>query len=266
MIRSPRLWQLYLAIGRDGLDVMIYTPLEEHSLITANIPYDDASTPLAKAVENAVYDNPLLLSDFKKVTILVRDTPHTITPSDMEDPALRTLVTDEMLGASEAEALSDRLPLLGADVIYRIDSDLLHFLQRTFNNPTFTHRVSALTRYWHGTNRATGSMTSYVNLRPGATDIVSFAGNSLLVANSYDTPTPTDTLYYIMALREMTGASADKPVVIAGDRETRELLTPMLAPYVTQILPAVFPVAMFRAGGQTAMNTPLDLVVLPLCE
>lgn len=267
MIHNPRLWQLHIAIDRAGLEIMAYTPLEEHSLITARIPFEPGASTAAGAVEDAIYDNPLLLSDFKHVTILVRDTPHAILPAAVaDDRDMLTAITDELAGAAPDEPLVDTLPLLDAAVSYRLDPAVLNFLRRTFTNATFTHRISALTRYWHGTNRATGSLTTHVNLRHEGADIVTFAGNRLLVANSYRTPTPADTLYYIMAVREMVGARPDTPVVIAGDRQAREALLPMLSGCVQRAVPAVFPVAMFRAGGQTAMNTPLDLIVLPLCE
>lgn len=266
MIAHPRQWQLYVAIGKTGMEAMLYNPVEEHSLITARIDFDPTTLSVAKAVEDAVYDNPLLLSDFKRVTFLMRDTLHAVIPFDVAaDADLLRRVMDQLIGPRDYEPTIDDIPRLGASVAYYIEPQIANFIRRTFAGATFIHPVTGLTRYWHGTGRASGSMTTYVNLRQGAADIVVYSGDRLLTANSYPTPTADDTLYYIMAIREMTSTPAEAPVSVAGDNALRDALMPRLSKCVGRAIPAVFPAAMFLAGGRTALNTPLDLILLPLC-
>ncbi|MBD5214194.1 MAG: DUF3822 family protein [Bacteroidales bacterium] len=265
MISNPRMWQLYIAIEDRGLDIMIYNPLEEHSLMTAYLDFEGDFS--SKAVEDAIYDNPLLLNDFNRVTVVMRNNHFTLLPDDVTtDPALTETICSELTGRTDSEVLLDRLPLLDMSVAFAPDQDLLNFLRRTFPGVSVRHRISGLIQYWHATSRPMRPLTTLINLRENSIDIASYSANTLQFANTFSADTMADRLYYIMAVRESLGADSETPAVISGDRRLRDELTGPISRYVSRVLPAVFPVAMFKAGGQAAMNTPLDLVVLPLCE
>lgn len=269
IIPDPANRTLYLAIGSTAIDVMAYSPLEDNSLFTATIELNPAETSHSAAVEEAVYDNPLLLADFKRVVIVSRQLHHATAPSYVTEQGVD--YTDAMMrpaasASPSQQMIIDELPLLEASMVHYMESDLYNFLGRTFNQPKIIHRLSVITRYAHGTHRAAGSLTTHVNITPGHTDVVIYKGTQLLLVNTFDTPTEVDTLYYIQACREITSTPRENPVIISGDRELREKVMPLLRRYIPTVMPAVFPAAMFRSGGQTAMNTPTDLVVLPLCE
>lgn len=271
MIRDTRMWNLYMGLDRTGIDVMAYCPMEENSLLSARVSLDDNETDRCKAIEEAVYDNPLLLNDFNKVTVVSRSDYRAILPGFLDDKNELTCdIAAEICGRPEgspdAPLLIDHIPLLECNVAHFMESDVYHFLTRTFTGVKFIHRLSSLTRFFHGTNRGPGSMLTFVNLRAGSMDIILFTGNRLLLANSYDWTTPEDVVYYVMAVRQAFEVKDDKSVVLSGDRAVREELSPRLREFIPSVIPAIFPTAMFRAGGMTAMNTPTDLVVLPLCE
>lgn len=267
MIRDSRLWNLYLAPGTDSIDVMAYCPLEDHSLFVATLPLDTNASSRVGAIEEAIYDNPLLLNDFSRVTVVSRSDARAILPSVIAaDHDLAADITTELTGVTGGELIADELPLLGVSMCHFIDSDIHNFLCRTFSGVKFIHRLSALTRYWHGTHRGAGSLTSHVNLRRSSLDIVLYNGDRLLLCNTYSWVEPADALYFIAATRAAFGVDHRAAVVLSGDRDVREELTPLLRRYLPTVMPAVFPAAMFRAGGQTAMNTPTDLIVMPLCE
>ncbi len=272
MIRDTRRWNLYLGIDSHAIDVMAYSPYEEHSLLSATVPLDRAEDDVCKAIEEAVYDNPLLLNDFNRVTVVSRSLCRAVLPDfaiDGVDGRARDLAR-ELCGCPddnmESPMIIDRLPLLDCSLCHFMEEKLYNFLTRTFSGVKFVHRLSVLTRYFHGVNRGTGSFVSYVNLRPGTFDIVMFNGNNLLLANTYEWTEPDDVLYYILAVRKAFNADDDKAVVLAGDRAVREKLNDRLREFIPTVMPSVFPAVMFRAGGAIAMDTPTDLVVLPLCE
>jgi len=256
-----------MAPDTDRIDVMAYCPLEDHSLFVASVPLDGNAVSRVSAIEEAVYDNPLLLNDFNRVTVISRDVRRTIMPTAVAaDRNMAFDIVREMTGARECELVVDDLPLLDASICHMVDGDVYNFFTRTFNGVRFIHRLSALTRYFHGTHRSAGSMASHVNLRRGSLDIVLYQSDRLILANTYDWVEPADALYYIVATRNMAGIDRQAPVVLSGDREVRDELTPLFRQYLPTVMPAIFPAAMFRAGGKTAMNTPTDLIVLPLCE
>lgn len=267
MIHDSRLWNLYLAPDTDRIEVMAYCPIGDHSLLAATVPLSSDTTTVVGAFEEAVYDNPLLLNDFNRVTIISRSDMFTIMPTGLvADKDMVTDIVSEMTGARGGALIVDDLPLLEASVCHLIDSELYNFINRTFNQPRFIHRLSGLTRYYHGVHRGAGSMTSHVNLRHDSLDIVLYQSDRLLLANTYGCVEPADALYYIMATRSAMGIDREAPVVLSGDRKVRDELTPLLREYLPTVMPAIFPAAMFRAGGATAMNVPTDLIVLPLCE
>lgn len=267
MIRDTKLWNLYLAPGTDSVDVMAYCPLEDHSLFVSTVPLDNNSSSRVTAIEEAIYDNPLLLNEFNRVTVISRCEERAILPAKVTaDTDLVSDIVEEMTGISGRQLIVDDLPLLDTAICHLIDRDIYNFLCRTFNGVKFIHRLSALTRYFHGTHRGAGSLTSHVNLRRGSLDIVLYHSDKLLLANTYQWVEPADALYFIAATRSAFDIDRRSPVVLSGDRDVREELTPLLRQYLPTVMPAVFPAAMFRAGGQTAMNAPTDLIVMPLCE
>ena len=62
---------LQLLISDSGIDVATFAPAEDNSLIYRHIDYDSAAKDTQTAFENAVYDNPLLLGQFKRVDCLI---------------------------------------------------------------------------------------------------------------------------------------------------------------------------------------------------
>ncbi|MBR1804233.1 MAG: DUF3822 family protein, partial [Muribaculaceae bacterium] len=66
-VKRPELWTLMLAVNERHLQFILYTPAQENSLIAREIPLKPAATWTA-ALENAVYDNPVLLDDYGRVS------------------------------------------------------------------------------------------------------------------------------------------------------------------------------------------------------
>ncbi|MCM1449857.1 MAG: DUF3822 family protein [Clostridiales bacterium] len=270
MIKDSRLWNLYIALDTNLIDVMAYCPLEDHNLLSASLPFNPATpSSSVEAIEEVVYDNPLLLNDFNKVTIVSRYNTYCILPTPIaSNPVMAADITTEMTGKGDDSATLtvDHLPLLDTSISHYIDNPTYNFLTRTFNGATFLHHLSVITRYCHGTHRSTGNLTSYVYVRDTSLDIILFRGDTLLLANTYEWHEPTDILYYIMATRRAHGIDNRAPVIVGTDPVLRDSLLPLLRQYIPTVMPAIFPAAMFRAGGNEAMNTPTDLILLPLCE
>lgn len=269
MIRDTRAWNLYLAIDMGHIDILGYCTIGENSLLTAGIPLDTEAQSHLIAVQEAVYDNPLLLNEFNKVTVVNRGGHHTLMPTDIAHSDIAGEILTEITGKEEGESgrlIVDELPLLDISMCHFMEEGLYNFMRRTFNGVKFIHSLSVLTRYFHGTMRAAGSRCSHVNVRSGCIDIVIYSGDTLLLANSYRCTEPTDALYYIIATRRALGIDSKESVILSGDRDAREALMPLLREYLPTVIPAIFPAAMFRAGGQKAMEAPADLIYMPLCE
>ena len=52
---------------------------------------------------------------------------------------------------------------------------------------------------------------------------------------------------------------------LTGDADMRAAMTPALRDYVKYVMPAVYPAAAMQLG-RNAMQAPLELILLALCE
>lgn len=255
MIKDPRMWQLVFEPTATSLCVMAFSPLEHHLLISETLPLAD--------LEETIYDNPLLLGDFRKVSILIPADRVAAVP-DVLDNALASTAFGKLFPTdASTELLIDELPSMQARLIYELPAARLGFLRRTFNNPTICHCLAPLARYFQAKypHRSRGKMLA--NLRDGRCDIVVLGDDAPLLLNTYPTRDPMDAVYHIMAVREKLNIPVNQELIVAGNTEDRSAVAPVLRRYIRYVMPAIFPSTMFRAG-RAALRTPFEMVIHPL--
>lgn len=267
MIATPGVWRLALRIEQEALHVVLYSTVEDNSLIYRVIPLDKAIPSQLRRVEEAIYNNPLLLSDFTRVYCVVATDCYLVTPAEMAGDAddcealLKTAFPD-----FNGDIISNSLGATNATLLMGLDRELAAFLNRTFVSPRVCHPLSPLSRYFIGTAGRGNNARMYAHLRGGSIDIIAADKGALLLANTFRFNTMSDAAYYVMACRRQLGMSdTDDELYIAGDPTGREQLATPLRQYLARVLPAIFPSSMYMAGGQ-AMCAPYDLIVLPLCD
>ena len=84
-IQQPELWTLQLALRAKAIDYILFTDSQPDSLITGNIELDLSSGNYLKALQNAVYDNPLLLDDYGKCRIIVESMHFVMLPGECDE-------------------------------------------------------------------------------------------------------------------------------------------------------------------------------------
>ncbi len=277
-IDKPRLWRLALEVDGDWLHAQTWSTVDEGSLSLLWVPLN-TSAGLKKALEEAVYAAPVLLSDFAGVDVVVRTTAYTLlprtAPGDMS-PELSALLADpdaiaEVMAIAGADDTIHSDTAGDADVLWAMDRETDQFLARTFRNPRICCHITPLIKYT-GTRTLMGnSAKTHVNIhgRDAARqlDIIIYDHNgALALATTKAAPTDNDVLYHIFASMKVAGLDphADE-IVISGDTTERLRLMPLLRRYAAYVMPAIFPSAAFR-GGRDALKAPFPLIVLPLCE
>lgn len=272
MIEAPEMWRLSVEAHQGSVDVVMYSPVEENSLIHECLPLDSALSPLA-AFEELVYENPLLLSDFRKVDIII-DTPrYTFLPSDCATDevcgqAVRTLWPQVSLSA-RAIPVSDTLDTL----VMGIDPGMAAFISRTFLDAVPSHPMAVLAKYFRRISAQGNTGKIYARLAPAAVDVIAFrtadarsGASPLRVACSYPAPTPDDAAYFILASARQAGFDLDvDEIMLCGDTRIREQVAPKLRAFARFVMPVIFPSEIFKAG-KAALEAPFELVILPLCE
>lgn len=265
MIGQPSLWRLYLRIGPKRMDAMLYNVATDNTLLHRSFTIDPTAGHL-KSVEEIIYDNPVLLSDFQSVHIVVESTLFIIIPSELSNPVTARRIFDAQIpGHSDDELLLSQLDGQNATIAAAIDPQLARFLRRTFNNAPTTHHLAPLCRYFHDKSRIGNAGKMYAHMREGSIDILVFGRETLRLANTYPVRDTMDAVYYIMAARDMLGLNAGSDeLILAGDPAMREAATPILREYLAYVMPAIFPSTMYRAGKE-ALKAPFDLIIMPLC-
>ena len=106
----------------------------------------------------------------------------------------------------------------------------------------------------------------FLNLQEGSMDMAIYRDEALLCANTYPFSNAQDAAYF--ALNAWRAHGLDQltdELQLAGNGETRGVMTPVLREYVKLVMPAEYPAAAMRLG-RNAMQAPLELILLALCE
>ena len=106
----------------------------------------------------------------------------------------------------------------------------------------------------------------FLNLNEDNMDIAIYRKGALACANSYPFTSAEDAAYYAMnAWRTCDLNQLTDELQLMGDNEMQSTMTPLLREYVKYVMPAVYPAAAMQLG-RNAMQAPLELVLLALCE
>lgn len=231
------------------------------------------ASALTRALEEAVYRNPVLLDDFERVDLVIDAPDFTLLPTELVDEADADAI-DVLLEASSApdtgaDTVECRMPRLGASLMMRIPREPLAFMRRTFNNPRLHHPLAVLAR---SLTESAGAMlpsapVMHCRLRTGGMlDIVAYSADGLLMANTFAYRDLTDAVYYVMATRQTLGLAPDTGELhLSGVPERRRELSDIMRGYIRHVIAAPLPQPILRAGAE-ALAAPLSISTLLLCE
>lgn len=262
LIKQPQQWQLLMEASSSELAVVAYSPYEEPSMIYETLPCGGEGGALRR-LENVVYDNPALLADFGRVTMLY-DTLRVLPVPDASDEVATALFRSVYRpDGADSKVLVSHLPEAGMALCCEIPSDIGNFVRRTFPCVTIEHPLAPLYRYFHARYPTRRRGKTLVNLRGKRMDMIVLGERSPLALSSHRIEAPMDAVYYIMAAREKLALPVTDEIMISGDRVMRAAITPILRRYVRYVMPAIFPSVMFHAG-RASLSAPFELIVIPL--
>ncbi len=269
LVSDPSICNLLLRVGPAALDVALYSVTGDNTLLYRSYPLSDPSRSAVGMIEDIIYDNPLLLSDFRRTYCIVETCRSLTVPVDGGEPSDEVMagLLETLWPGLDGETAVSRNATTNSAFVYALPRDLTAFLRRTYPSGLTTEsHLTALTRYFATRPGGGNSIRAVANLRADSLDMVVLSGPRLLMANTFACPHPTDALYYIMASRRQLGLDPHTDaMLLAGNQAMREQLTPMLREYVGRVMPVIFPPQMFRAGKE-ALEAPFDMIVSPLCE
>lgn len=266
-LSNPEMWNLLLRVSRRELHVVAYSIVEDNSLLYRSFPLESSSDAYLRTLEEIIYDNPMLLSDFRRIYCVVETPALSVIPSGYTDESVR----EELFYATNPEfkghILIEPTGARNATIVAGIENDLIGFLRRTFHNAVICSHLSSLARFFSAKAGKGNSMRMLANLRESSLDILIMQGGTLMLANTFSFSDAMDAVYYILACRNRIGLDPhNDELLLAGDTATREKIITVLRTYLARVMPAIFPPQMFKSG-KDAMLAPFDLIVTPLlCE
>ena len=275
-IEHPALWRLLLHLDDAELTVAMLNTASDASLHLLRFPLPDG--PTLRTFEEIVYDNPILLSDFKKVDIITRSRQFVFAPAGIDAPAAEALASTYVPDTGSNITFESYISTPADDLLELWafpDIDVLNFLGRTFSTRKHHHHLESLVAYFGRSNALGNSAKLYVNIhRPsdasaprGQLDLIAFArGGKMQLANTIPFESIDDAADYIRAAARGAGLdlSADE-ILLGGDKALRADIIKVLSRFAASVMPIIFPAAALRFGP-AATDAPLPLIFIPLCE
>lgn len=262
-IEQPQIRRLVLELSEQTLDAVIFSEYENHSLIYERIELDPTADTYLKAVENAVYDNPALIADYKNVTVLYRTPRAAAIPVEAE--ALSEALLHRLfppLPDTPGTVLTADIASMKAAIAFEVPDDVLGFLRRTFPNVRVIHPLMPQAEWFGAKYTDTQRGKTFVNLQPDRLDIIIIGRQNPLIINTLKIASAMDAFYYIMAARKVSAMRADDEIFVGGNRAMRVAVSELLRDYVSFVMPAIFPTVMFRAG-RASLDAPFEMILTP---
>lgn len=265
-IEHPERWCLDLSVSPQQLQFILYAPEQNESLVMRSIALDKSNQAL-QALENAVYDHPLLLGDYQRVRVVTYSPHFLVLPTSVADD-------DDLVAHSLAEAYPDDkgelatcpLPQCGVSIAYLLPQGTMGFLQRTFNNPPVVHHLYPLCEHFKSLNQGSRIARMFVNLQGDRMDMALYRQGEFVLANSMAMCNISEATYLLLHTWQSLGLDAlTDEIQLTGDKSLRDELAPELRRFVKYVMPAIFPASALRLG-QGAMQAPFDLILLTTCE
>lgn len=269
-IANPRLWRLGLLLDAEAamLDVVAVSTVDDEPMLCRSIALPQCPEPL-RALEEAVYDNPLLLADFDSVTLLVR-TPHfSVLPAALaSEPDALDAAASLLWPQPEHPHTLVASPVEGTDaaVVTAMPADVAAFIGRTFPDARVMHALVPQIAYFAAKARRGARARVCAAAWPGGVDLMAFsAEGALLGATSYSCTAAADMAYYAGALAQVCGiVSGELQFLVAGNPGPRDAMAEALREFAPNVTTWVIPAGMPAEGAGD--HTPFPLIILPLCE
>lgn len=219
-----------------------------------------AGEPLARALEEAVYDNPVLLAGFDRVDVVVATPWLALLPGELSALGeARAAVARASMPAEACDAdLVEMDPAAPGAPAFAMAADprLVGFLRRTFSNPRFHHPLEAMCAWFCAANPAGAARAGRMlaHFAPGRLDLLAMGDEGPSFANSFACADPLDAVYYVLAVRASLGIDADGELLLCGAAPGRDDAVGVLRRYVRYAMP--LPPLAVPAVAATAADAP----------
>ncbi|MDE7466837.1 MAG: DUF3822 family protein [Muribaculaceae bacterium] len=262
LVDAPEKCHLSLLIDRRTVYVFVspIAPDDTTRPIVAALQADITAPTVAKAFQEVVYANPMLLLPFGRVTVMINARRYFWLPAETAacaDEAARALGFDLGKDTECLTAESDGLNTL----VMLPEAALVNFIRRTFPDAKLTHPAARLVAYLYRTE-APQPRRVFADLGHESLTVAVFDAAGLALCGSYHPTGVESQTYYIVAATRTAGLDpADTPVTVSGAPDSRAALIAGLRRFVKNVMPASLP-----ADVADSNFIPYPLLISQICE
>lgn len=268
MIAQPELWKLALLLGESHLDVGLFPPTPREEMIAARFNFPSSAPDALHAIEDIIFDNPLLFSDFKRVDCIINNCPQILVPSALDLPAAAIVYdrstdsrhdTDHHLPEPSLFDSGDSQTAVACVEPEEIDA----FIRRTFYNVRFDSAIASLTRYFLSLPDLPPTPSAFILLRDRRLTLIIIDQGRLLLANTFAYRADADAAYYVIAALSALGL--DPTTVTAYISPASDAVSTTLKTHLPALAPIPLPI-LRHCASKTTLQAPFELIIRPLCE
>ncbi len=261
-IQHPEAWELLVSIDDRKVRYILYTPAVANSLMMGEV---DIVNDSLQGLEDAIYDTPVLLNEYKRVRIIVHSQHFVLLPEPIADEDCVALLRHAFPG-DDGDSAVNLLPQHGVKVAFLMPRGMKAFLGRTFSALSVFHHLVPLCEHFKELNQGGEATRMYLNLHESTMDLAIYREGKLVCANTYPFADVQEAVYYVLNAWRTHGLDQlTDELQLMGDNAALAAMTTDLRTFVKSVMPAVFPAAAMRLG-RNAMKAPLELILLALCE
>ena len=260
---TSQLRSLVLDIDRKCVSFMVHGGSEP--VVTGTIALDESMGNYLNALENAIYDNPLLLDDYAGTTIAVHPPHFVLLPQELVDAGMAAKVLEASFSTVDGTVLAHHIAGSTAAVACDIPRGVLAFLRRTFVGAVVMHHLVPLCGYCIGAySEETGCM--HISLDENSAHMVVVKQGELQMANSFHYRALEDVAYFALNMWKASALdSRHDKVLLSGDNSRRSSLAEQLRQWLPYVMPDVLPSSALKFG-KDAISLPFNLLTLAIYE
>ena len=184
---------LVIDIDSDKLSYLIHAQGMKTKMETIAL---DNGADMKQALENAVYDTPLLLEDYRSTTIALHSQHFVVMPAELLPSA------DQVFRASfsnlDGELMTCEVKNTDAAIACDVPRGVTAFLKRTFSNPELLHHLAPLIAYCAAAY-ADDNGCLHINVTDKEAHIVATCNSKLQLANTFPYHSVDDIIYFARA-------------------------------------------------------------------
>lgn len=245
LISDPSKLRLALSISDSAIDLLV-CPIETNGNPTEDASSADIlisrrielSSDNQKVLDEAIYDNPLLLEDFGKTDVLIDNRKFILVPSYMASSTdLCNAIVESFWPGEPLVNLCNDIEHTPYMLLAAVDHKLFTFIRRTLSNASVMHRILPFVNFCMEESKGNEGAKIYINLRHQSIDIVYIKNHELMKANTFAVSAISDMVYYILLMASAHDFNYDSDVVmLCGDNSVKGELIPQIDKYFRLIV------------------------------